>query len=183
MTASGLTYAQVNGLQAEFQANNPDAADAGKFNVTVAAATLSVTYDVVIPATSGAAAQTPYLRTNAATRAVLRVDGVFSTGTVFVAHGTIYTPAAAIDLSETAVPYTVVDRGILARHVYLGLTSAAAAPPLIGLPAVPSRLPRFLSISILAGAVEQLRIYARFSDAAGTSSGSLVRVDQWSHQR
>ena len=109
---------------------------------------------------------------------VLKASGAT---TVLALHGTVYAPLATLDLGLTTVPYTVVDRGVVVRHLLSTMTPAAGyTGPLISIP--PDRA------AAAAGSPGRHRrcgaVLARadvtFADSAGTANGTIPRVNEWS---
>ncbi|MCU1676622.1 MAG: hypothetical protein JWM93_1380 [Frankiales bacterium] len=112
---------------------------------------------------------------SAANPAILRADGTAS----LAIHGTIYAMRAAVDISLSSVSATVVDRGILARTVYLGTTrSTTFTGPVISIPGS-SYKPRIILFTITVAGVPKLRVQATFATAA--VDGTTVTVNQWTH--
>ena len=81
-------------------------------------------------------------------------------------HGTVYAPTSSIDLSLTSVTETVVDRGVVVRHLVSTMTPAAGAPAMISVPG-PSSITTAYSLSAWARAL--LSISTQNRSACGTS--------------
>ena len=94
-------------------------------------------------------------------------------------HGTVYAPTSSIDLSLTSVTETVVDRGVVVRHLVSTMTPAAGAPAMISVPAV-GRKPRTMGMTATDAAGRVLgRADVTFADSAGTRNGDIPQVVDW----
>jgi hypothetical protein len=126
-----------------------------------------------------------YSSGNPSTAALIKVSGAYPT-TNFSIHGTVYAPLAAIDFNSAGVPYTMVDRGLVVRHLDLSTTAVASATPypVISIP-LPDRAPRRVLLTIAVGGVVELLADVTFTSVAsvgGTLNGQYAHVMQWSHQ-
>jgi hypothetical protein len=174
-TFPGVTVAQANGFNVLFRIYNPN-------NQPIETWIDGVTVTVNFTAPFHAATLTaPYSGTSSSTHgAVLRTIG---SSPSLVIRGTIYAPNAAIDLEETNVGYTVVDRGIAARDVKLAMTPAAAytKPILIAIPSIAQSPRDVLLLAYVAGML-WLRSDVTFTDATGTTNGGMPHALSWSLQ-
>jgi len=109
---------------------------------------------------------------------MLLASGAYST-TPLALHGTIYAPTSSVDLRLTSVTATVVDRGMVVRHLLLSMTPAVSAPALISIPDLP-RQPRQVLLVATDGSGAQLaRADVTFSDGSG-GNGTIPKVNEWS---
>ena len=170
-TATGLTPAQVNGMSFEVIITNPNHAP---IEAWIDGVTVTVTFSVPIQAAGGTVTGAPaYTPGSATTTPLLLASGAT---TVLALHGTVYAPAAVVDIGLTGVPYTVVDRGLVVRHLQLSMTPAAAGgPALISIPSL-GQQPRRVLLTTSTGA----RADVTFANAAGTRNGSIPTVLEWS---
>ena len=103
--------------------------------------------------------------------------------TVLALHGTVYAPLGAVDLAMTNVPYEVIDRGIVARHLRLAMTSAPGyAGALVSVPAL-ARSPRVvILVAQDAGGGRLARALVRFTDPSGPGPAgrAAAEVLEWS---
>jgi hypothetical protein len=139
-----------------------------------------ITYSEPLQATSGAvaASATPYSPSTASTAAIVRTSGA---GRLAV-HGTIYAPGAAVDISETSVVNDIVDRGVIARDLYMATTIGAGyAGPVVSIPPLTVN-PRQLSLTASVGGVPLVRAEVQFTDSTGTVNGGVPHVLSWSGQ-
>ena len=84
----------------------------------------SVNYTFVARAPTGVLSAHPFVQGSATTDAVLSVAALATTDRpVLAVHGTVYAPKAAVSFVQTGVANDLVDRGVVAREVYLGLAS------------------------------------------------------------
>jgi hypothetical protein len=137
-------------------------------------------------APTGVVSAHPLVLGSATTDAVWSVVAAATTDRpVMAVHGTVYAPKAAVAFSETGVADDLVDRGIVARDVYLGLLapSAAYAGPHISIPLqATSSQPRVVVFTAQRGGVDLLRAEVTFTDATGTVDGTTPKVLTWSLQ-
>jgi hypothetical protein len=142
---------------------------------------LVINFTEPLQLTSGAVAAnggSGYAPGSATTAAVVRTSGI---GRLAV-HGTIYAPRAAVDISETLVANDVVDRGVLARDVYLATTFATGyTGPVVSIPPV-IQSPRQVSLTASVAGVPLVRAEVRFTDPTGTANGGVPHVLSWSAQ-
>jgi Tfp pilus assembly protein PilX len=158
---TGKTPAQLNGASITVGVSN----GGGAASVWVDGATLSVTY-------------TANMTKTVAANKVLAVSGTAATTTLAL-HGTVYVPGSAVDLSQTGVPYIVIDRGLVARDLTLSMTPAAGYNgPLIAVPAT-SISPRQVLLVATTGGTELARTEVTLHNAAGTANGSVADLAAW----
>jgi len=170
-TTTGLTPAQVNGMSFEVIITNPNNSP---IEAWIDGVTVTVAFNVPVQAAggtvTGAAAYTPG---SATTTPLLLASGAT---TVLALHGTVYAPDAVVDLGLTGVPHTVVDRGLVVRHLQLSMTPAGAGgPPLLSIPSL-GQQPRRVLLTTSTGA----RADVTFANAAGTRNGNIPTVLEWS---
>ena len=110
---------------------------------------------------------------------LLTVSGTY-TATPFALHGTLYAPTSSVDLGLTAVTATVVDRGVVVRHLTLSMTRAAGAPALISIPDISRQPRRMILVATDSSATQLARADVRFANAAGTGNGNIPTVLEWS---
>jgi hypothetical protein len=180
VTFSNLTPAQANSLRVELWLyNNNNASESINIDgITVPAISTS---KFLATSGTGAAGATAYSPGSATATPLLKVSGVFETGSTFALHGTIYAVKAAVDLSQTGVAMTVVDRGIVARDVYLGMTRLSTyTGAMISIPGS-SYQPRVVLFTISVAGVAKLRVQATFSNGAGADGVTTVALSQWAH--
>lgn len=141
--------------------------------------TISLTYDLPIRAVCRLSSPTGgCVAGSVPLSPLLTASGSYAT-TPLALHGTIYAPTSSVDLGLTSVTATVVDRGIVARHVRLAMTSSAGAPALISIPDI-TFAPRRLVLVARAGTAALARAEVVLSNPAGTANGSVADVRQWS---
>lgn len=174
VTGAAVTAALVNSMYVDVlvASSSSGATLAGVDGVTV-----NVDFSAPIRPTSGTGTAGPYVTATAANTAVLRSSGA-ATATLLALHGTVHVPLAVVDLGVTAVPYTVIDRGLVARHVRLAMTPANATVYLIALPvAIPA--PREMLLVAASASGELARAEVKLHDPAGTANGSVVDIAAW----
>lgn len=130
-----------------------------------------------IAAVGGALTAAPYDPASAARAPLLQVAG---SSTVFQVHGTVYAPTAVVDLRHTNATYTVVDRGIVVRHLHAAMAGGGSEPH-IAIPPV-QRLPRVVYLETRVNGRTELLGEVVLDDTAGSNGGN-ASVQQWSHQR
>ncbi len=175
---TGLTAAQLNGTPTpaaiQVRLTKP-----GSSNVVAAidGVTLNLSYDLplrpacTVSAGSCVAGSVPI-------SPLLTASGAYASSTVAL-HGTVYAPTSSIDLSLTSVTETVVDRGVVVRHLVSTMTPAAGAPAMISVPAV-GRKPRTMVMTATDAAGRVLgRADVTFADSAGTRNGDIPKVVDW----
>jgi len=170
-TTTGLTPAQVNGMSFEVIISNPNNSP---IEAWIDGVTVTVAFSVPIQAAGGTVTGAPaYTPGSTTTTPLLLASGAT---TVLALHGTVYAPDAVVDLGITGVPYTVIDRGLVVRHLQLSMTPAGAGgPPLISIPSL-GQQPRRVLLTTSTGA----RADVTFANAAGTRNGSIPTVLEWS---
>jgi hypothetical protein len=145
-----------------------------------------VNYTFPLRASSGVVTAHPYVAGSGTTDAVWAVAAPLTTDRpVMAVHGTVYAPKAAVSFIQTGVADDIVDRGIIARETYLGLSTPAVAytGPHISIPAVAtSTTPRDVVFTASVAGVDLLRSEVMFTDAAGTADGTIPKVLTWSLQ-
>ena len=174
-TFTGLTPAQVNGMRLDYMVTNPNNSPV---EVWLDGVTVTLAYTLPVAATSGTAVATPYTSGSTSTTPLLLASGATTT---LALHGTVYAPRSVLDLNLTAVPYTVIDRGVVVRHLRSSLTRAVGfTGPLISVPATGSAKRRILLVVTDSAGAEQARADVTFADASGTGNGSIPTVNEWS---
>ncbi|MDX6229602.1 MAG: hypothetical protein QOI76_2992 [Frankiales bacterium] len=142
---------------------------------------LVLTYTEPMQPTSGVVAASNgsgYVPGSPTMAAIVRSSG---TGRLSI-HGTVYAPNAAVDISETSLTNDVVDRGIVARDVYLATTIGAGyTGPVVSIPPL-TRNPRQLSLTASVGGVPLVRAEVQFTDPTGMVNGGVPHVLSWSGQ-
>jgi hypothetical protein len=178
----GLTAAMANSLyidvfQSSRDVNSPNG---GTTIGAVDGITVSIEFSAPMRPTSGSGVASPYVSGQATTTPILRVSGSHS-GTVFALHGTVYAPLAAVDLGLTGMPYTVVDRGLVVRHLHSSMTPANvnSGPPLVSVPDLGQGPRQVVLVARDLGGVALGRAYVTFSDGSG-QNGPIPRVTEWS---
>ncbi|MDX6255187.1 MAG: hypothetical protein QOJ11_1521 [Frankiales bacterium] len=145
-----------------------------------------VGYTFPLRAPAGVVAAHPYVFGSAGTDAVWAVAAPLTTDRpVMAVHGTVYAPKAAVSLAQTGVADDIVDRGIIAREVYLGLATPAVGytGPHVAIPTVATTTtPRDVVFTASVGGADVLRSEVTFSDASGSSDGTIPKVLTWSLQ-
>lgn len=170
-----LTSTLVNDLYVDVMVSS---GNGGATDTEVDGVTVSVDFSAPMRPTSGSGVSMPY--GGGTPTALLRSAGA-SPATVLSLHGTVYAPLAAVDLANTSVPYVVVDRGIVVRHLRLAMTNAAAyTGPLISVPALPQDPRTVVMTAVDAGGRTLARALVSFSNPAGTANGTSPRVLEWS---
>jgi hypothetical protein len=146
---------------------------------------LAVSYTAPLRATATYA--NAYAPSDSSTWALVTTGGIASATNGFVVHGTIDAPLGALDLSMSNVPYDVVDRGVLVRDAYLGMSSAAAyTGPLISVPLL-SATPRDVVVEAYDTTVSPPLLLLRAEikltggPSASTVNGLVPTVVFWSH--
>jgi hypothetical protein len=137
--------------------------------------TVHVDFSAPIRPTSGTGTAGTYTTASTSNTAVLRTST--SSTTVVALHGTVHVPLAVVDLAMTGVAYTVIDRGIVARHLRLAMTPANTGVYLIALP-IAAPAPR--KVMLVANSPGELaRAEVTLHDPAGTGNGSVVDIASW----
>jgi hypothetical protein len=103
-------------------------------------------------------------------------------------QGTLYAPAAAVDLAQTNRSNQVAGRGIIARHIALSVTPSTSClpncPAMVSLPAAgpTTYADRTVLFSVYpnGSANPSLRVSVTFQDGGGTTPGSAVTITSWS---
>ena len=150
---------------------------AAAFSATIDSLVVSFTYTEPLSASSGCLLTAPYPASGCA---LLAVSGT-APSTSFVVHGTIYAWLAPVDLSEKLAPSVLVDRGVVARDVQLGLTPAAPCQgPLLSLAAAGLSPREVMAESSVAGTASA-RAEVCFSDPGGAANGSAPTILAWTH--
>jgi hypothetical protein len=146
----------------------------------------TVNYTFPLRAPTGVVSAHPFVLGSASTDAVWAVVAAATADRpVMAVHGTVYAPKAAVAFSETGVADALVDRGIIARDVYLGLLapSAAYTLPHIEIPTqATSVTPRLVVFTAQRDGVDLLRAEVTFTDSTGTADGTVPKVLSWSLQ-
>jgi hypothetical protein len=85
-----------------------------------------------------------------------------------------------VDLGLTSVPWTVADRGIVARHLVSSMTPAAGfTGPLISVPSLGQAKRTVLLTAIDAGGITLARADVTFASANGLVNGTFPTVNEW----
>ena len=146
----------------------------------------AVNYTFPVRAAAGVVAAHPFVPGSGTTDAVWQVAAPLTTDRpVMAVHGTVYAPKAAVSFVQTGIANDLVDRGVIARDTYLGLSTPAVAytGPHISIPAVAtSTTPRDVVFTASIAGVDQLRSEVTFTDATGTVDGTIPKVLTWSLQ-
>jgi hypothetical protein len=174
-TFTGLTPSKVNGMSFELVVTNPENSPVDAW---VDGLTVSVSYTAPLRPTCVLAAPTGACTAGLTATPVLKAAGA---ATVLALHGTVYAPLATLDLGLTSVPYEVVDRGVVVRHLLSTMTPAAGySGPLISIPPI-GQQPRHVLLVATDGTGQVLaRADVTFADSTGTENGSIPRVNEWS---
>lgn len=155
----------------------------GSTTALVDGVTVSVDFAAPLRPTSGTSVATPYVSGSAATTAILRTAGAFP-ATVVALHGTVDAPLAAVDLGVTLVPYTVVDRGLVVRHLHSAMSPAAGyTGPLVSVPDLAQAPRQVLMEAKDTNDVVLSRADVTYGDVAGpaaTTNGAVPTVNEWS---
>jgi hypothetical protein len=132
-------------------------------------------------AESGCILTHPY----AGTCALLTTSGA-QTGLAL--QGTLYAPAAAVDLAQTNRSTQVAARGIIARHIALSVTPSMSClpncPAMVSLPASgpTTYADRTVLFTVYSNGSSHpsLRVTVTFQDGGGATPGSAVTITSWS---
>lgn len=172
---SGLTPAKVNGMSFEVVVTNPNNSPVEAW---VDGLTVSVAYTAPLRPTCVLAAPTGACTAGLTATPVLKASGA---STVLTLHGTVYAPLAWVDLGLTSVPYTVVDRGVVVRHLLSSMTPGAGySGPLISIPPIGQQPRQVLLVATDGTGLVLARADVTFADATGAANGSISRVNEWS---
>ena len=176
-----FTVADLNGATRAHVDVTLSKPGAGNAKGAVDGVTVDLTYELpirpvcrLVSATTGCSA--PWA---APTTPVLIATGAYAT-TPLALHGTVYAPTARIDLAMTGVTETVVDRGIVVRHLVLSMTPAVSPVAMISVPDLGRLFRRVLMIAKDSAGTQLARADVRFADAAGTANGDIPTVLEWS---
>jgi uncharacterized membrane protein len=176
VTTPTLTAAQLSVLSVVVYGYNTVSAP---LDVSVDGVTYLSQTTNTITATSSTGTQTPY-PTSAGATAVLKAAGAASTTELSIL-GTVYVPKGVVDLGLTNVANTVVNRGIIARHVQLSLVASASyTGPLISIP-LSGWSPRVVTLLSSVNGVATLRSKVTFSNG-GAVDGNVATLSQWNFQ-
>lgn len=141
--------------------------------------TVSVNFSAPMRPTSGTGTASPYVAGSASTTPILRSAGP-STTTVLALHGTVDAQLAAVDLGVTALPYTVIDRGVVVRHLSSAMTAAAGySGAMISVPALGQTKRRVVLTATDSGGATLARADVTFANAGGTVNGTVPTVNEW----
>lgn len=147
---------------------------------------LVVDFTFPLRGAAGVLSAHPYVPGSATTDAVLAVAAAATTDRpVLAVHGTVYAPKTAVSFVQTGVANDLVDRGIVARELYLGLSSPSSAysGPHVSIPtAATTTTPRVVVFTASSGGVDRLRAEVQFTDSSGTVDGTIPKVLTWSLQ-
>jgi hypothetical protein len=172
---TGLTPAKVNGMSFEVVITNPENSPVDAW---VDGLTVSVDYTAPLRPTCVLAAPTGACTAGLTATPVVKASAA---STVLALHGTVYAPLAWLDLGLTSVPYTVVDRGVVVRHLLSSMTPAAAFNgPLISVPPIGQQPRRVLLVATDGSGQVLARADVTFADGTGVANGSIPRVNEWS---
>lgn len=180
-TIAGLTVAQLNGTPTaatvDVTFSKPGTANA---NAAIDGVTLNLSYDLPARPTCTLTAPTGGCVAGSLPPApLLASSGAYGT-TPLALHGTIYAPTSRVDLGLTAVTATVVDRGVVVRHLVLAMTPTSGAPALISIPDIGRQPRRVVLIATDSAGAQLARADVTFANAAGTRNGSIPTVLEWS---
>jgi hypothetical protein len=171
---AGVTPSVVNPVTVEVTAT--DNANA-TYTATIDSLVVSFTYTEPLSASSGCLLTAPYPASGCA---LLKVTGS-APSTALNIDGTIYSWLAPIDLSAKLQPVVVVDRGIVARDVQLGLTPANPCQgPLVALAAAGTSPREVMTEASVAGTAVA-RAEVCFSDVGGAVNGPVPSILAWTH--
>jgi len=180
-TIPALTVAQLNGTltpaTVDVTLSKPGTANAtGRID----GVTLNLSYQLPVrPACTPTAPTADCVAGSLPTAPVLTASGSFAT-TPLALHGTLYAPTSSVSLGMSGVSATVVDRGVVVRHLVLSMTPSVGAPALLSIPDI-TRAPRQIIMTATDSAGTLLaRADVRFANPAGTQNGSLPTVLEWS---
>jgi len=103
-------------------------------------------------------------------------------------QGTLYAPAAAVDLAQTNRSNQVAARGIIARHIGLSVTpSTSCLPSCPAMISLPSGGPTTYADRTVLFTVypngssnPSLRVTVTFQDGGGATPGSALTINSWS---
>jgi hypothetical protein len=180
LVALGLTNpAAFASLSVKYEAT----AKSGKtITDTLDGVVINVTYTPPgFTAESGCILSHPY----AGTCALLTTSGA-QTGLAL--QGTLYAPAAAVDLAQTNRSNQVAARGIIARHIALSVTpSTSCLPSCPAMVSLPSSGPAtyadrtvLLTVYPNGSSNPSLRVTVTIQDGGGATPGSAVTITSWS---
>ena len=181
MAITALTVAQLNGTPTpatvDVALSKPGTANA---DGVIDGVIVNLSYDLPVraacqlisPAGSCVAGSVP-------TAPLLTASGAYATTPVAL-HGTVYAPTSSVDLRLTSVNATVVDRGVVVRHLVLSMTPAAGAPALISVPDIGRQPRRVIMIATDSAGAQLARADVTFASADGTRNGDLPTVLEWS---
>ena len=169
------TPAKANGLTTTYTATDSPGLNA--YNVYLDGIVVDIAYTIPpLTASSGCLLVAPYNPAAATTCAVLKGSGGATSRLAI--KGSVYAPKAPVDLSMTGQLNSVVQRGVIARTLYLSLTAGAGyVGPLLSLPGASDR--KVLFTASIAG-VPALRVDATITDGNGATPGATVTVTAWS---
>jgi hypothetical protein len=165
------TATQVNSAIVRIQTDGYGAA-AGSFTEKVDSVFLTVNY--TYPLVHGSTATS--------TSAVLTLNGdsAAANPSIIAIHGTVYAILNVVNVGVLNAVTTVIDRGIVARHVQLSMTRAAGfSGPLVSIPPSGPRDVVFTASS--TAGVALLRAEVVFSDATGATDGTVAKIRTWGH--
>jgi len=180
-TIPALTVAQLNGTPTpatvDVTLSKPGAANA---TGQIDGVTLNLSYQLPVrPACTLTAPTAGCVAGSFPTAPVLTASGSFAT-TPLTLHGTLYAPTSSVSLGMSGVSATVVDRGVVVRHLVLSMTPAVGAPALLSIPDI-TRAPRQIVMTATDSAGTLMaRADVRFANSAGTQNGTLPTVLEWS---
>ena len=150
---------------------------AAAFTATIDSITVSFTWTEPMSASSGCLVTAPYPASGCA---LLNVSGS-APATRLNIDGTVYSWLAPVDLSAKLQTATVVDRGIVARDLQLGMTPATDCQgPLVALAAASTLPRRDMVEASIAGTVSG-RAEVCWSDVGGALNGTVPTILSWTH--
>ncbi|MBI4729746.1 MAG: hypothetical protein HY775_09650 [Acidobacteria bacterium] len=137
---------------------------------------IDVTYQpLAFRAQSGCVVQRPYPEDGCA---FIETEGAQAT---LVVQGTVYAPAAAIDIELTNASTQVFRRGVISRIFRASVTpSAGFTDPVVRLLEDEVRADRVVRFTACVGGAPRLEAVVRFNDLGGLFPGQVVVVDSWS---
>jgi len=182
---TSLTVAQLNGTPTpatiDVRLSKPGG---GNADGVIDGVTLNLTYDLPIrPACTLVSPTGGCVAASLPPGSLLTAIGAYGT-TPLALHGTVYAPSSTVDLRLTSVTATVVDRGVVVRHLASSMTVAVGAPAAISIPDIGRRPRHLLMVARDASGAELGRADVKFADAAGAGAGSgngdIPTVREWS---
>jgi len=178
---TGLTVAQLNGSPTPATIDvRLSKSGGGNADGVIDGVIVNLSYDLPVRATCQLASPAgSCMAGSVPTAPLLTATGAYGT-TPLALHGTVYAPTSSVDLRLTSVNATVVDRGVVVRHLVLSMTPAAGAPALISVPDIGRQPRRVIMIATDSAGAQLARADVTFASADGTRNGDLPTVLEWS---